>query len=196
VVENVIIPTSKLQPDKLFDSDLPDPIADGLKPQHVRLRPTGRIIAEDEVIGIVKQYGFFESICNPNGMFQNYLVRTNDRETVDDLVTGLIWQRQGSDIGSFGQLQTWMAGINQAGLAGFHDWRLPTIEEALSLLRQEKAKHGLHIHPCFTGKQGYVFTDDRSKPGGFWFVDLRPARVYWASDTMAGGFARLCPIPE
>ena len=91
VVENAIIPTSKLQSDKLFDSDLPDSIADGLKPQHVRLRPTGRIIAEDEVIGIVKQYGFFESIYNPHGMFQNYLVRTNDRETVDDLVTGLMW---------------------------------------------------------------------------------------------------------
>ena len=129
-------------------------------------------------------------------MFQNYLERTNDRETVDDLVTGLMWQRQGSDIGSFRQLQTWMAGINQAGLAGFHDWRLPTIEEALSLLGQEKAKHGLHIQPCFTGKQEYVFTADRRKPGGFWFVDLRQARVYWASGTMAGGFARLCRTPD
>ena len=60
------------------------------------------------------------------------------------------------------------------------------IEETLSLLGREKAKHGLHIHPCFTGKQGYVFTADRRKPGGFWFVDLRQARVYWASGTMAG----------
>ena len=76
------------------------------------------------------------------------------------------------------------------------NWRLPTIEEALSLLGQEKAKHGLHIHPCFTGKQGYVFTADRRKPGGFWFVDLRQARVYWASGTMAGGFARLCRTPD
>jgi hypothetical protein len=100
------------------------------------LRPTGRIIAEDEIVGGVYQYGFFESIYNPDGMFQNYLVKKNDRETVDDLVTGLMWQRQGSDIGSFRQLQIWMAGINQAGLAGFHDWRLPTIEEALSFLRQ------------------------------------------------------------
>jgi hypothetical protein len=66
------------------------------------------------------------------------------------------------------------------------------IDETLSLLGQEKAKHGLHIHPCFTGKQGYVFTADRRKPGGFWFVDLRQARIYWASGTMAGGFARLC----
>ena len=51
----------------------------------------------------------------------------------------------------------------------------------------QKAKHGLHIHPCFTGKQGYVFTADRRKPGGFWFVDLRQARVYWHRAPWRGG---------
>ena len=50
-----------------------------------------------------------------------------------------------------------------------------------------KKKHGLHVHPCFAGTQGYVFTADSRKPGGFWFIDFRQARVYWASGTMAGG---------
>ena len=192
VADNIILPSTKLSPEGGNDVDLPDSTVDGSATHHIRLRATGRIVAEDEVAGIVKENDFFEFTDNPNGRFQNHLVRTDVRQTVLDTVTGLLWQRQGSDIGSFRQLQTWMAGINQASQAGFHDWRLPTIEETLSLLCQEKAKHGLHIHPCFTGKQGYVFTADRRKPGGFWFVDLRQARVYWASGTMAGGFARLC----
>ena len=196
VKDTIILPSAELPAEGGNDVDLPDSIADGSGPQHLHLRSTGRIVAEDEVAGIVKQYGFFETTDNSNGAFQSHLVRTNDRLIVKDLVTGLLWQRQGSDIGSFRQLQTWMAGINQAGQADFHDWRLPTIEETLSLLCRKKAKHGLHIHPCFTGKQGYVFTADRRKPGGFWFVDLRQARVYWASGTMAGGFARLCRTPD
>jgi hypothetical protein len=59
VVENIIIPTSKLQSDELFYSDLPDSIAEGLKPQHVRLRSTGRIIAEDEIVGGSKTIRIF-----------------------------------------------------------------------------------------------------------------------------------------
>ena len=191
VTENIIIPSSELQSGNEYDVDLPDPIAEGSEPQHFHLRSAGRIVAEDEVAGIVKHYGFFET-NNPDGTFQNHLVQTDNKEIVKDISTGLLWQRQGSEIGSFRQLQTWMAGINRAGLAGFNDWRLPTIEEALSLLRGEKGKHGSYIHPCFDFKQGYVFTADRRKPGGYWFVDFRQARLYWASGTMAGGFARLC----
>jgi len=115
--------------------------------------------------------------------------------------TGLRWQLGGSDISSFRQLQRWVTEVNREQLAGQDDWRLPTIEEALSLLGREKGKHGSYIHPCFAIKQGYVYTADRRKPGGNWFVDFRQARVFWASGTCAGGFGRLCrterfPSPE
>jgi hypothetical protein len=193
VTEDIIIPTHKLSFEGTFDDDLPDLPTEGTTGlPNLQLRSTGRIVAEDEVAGIIKQYGFFESNENPDGTFQGHLVRGDDQETVKDIKTGLLWQRQGSEIGSFRQQQTWMAGLNHAGLAGHHDWRLPTIEETLSLIRGEKGKHGSHIHPCFDFKQGYVFTADRRKPGGYWFVDFRQARLYWASGTMAGGFARLC----
>ena len=191
VKENSVLQSEKMQSGSVYDDVLPESITDETGLKRVHLRSVGRIVAEDEVAGIVKQNGFFEK-DNPDGTFQNHLVRADNREIVKDASTGLLWQRQGSEIGSLRQLQTWMAGINQEGLAGFNDWRLPTIEEALSLLRGEKGKHGSYIHPCFDFKQGYVYTADRRKPGGYWFVDFRQARLYWASGTMAGGFARLC----
>ena len=189
--KNIVIQINKLSSARTVD-DLPDLPAEGKGKQHFQLRSEGRIVAEAEVAGIIKHYGFFESIKNPTGTFKNYLVRGDNRETVKEINTGLLWQRQGSEIGSFRQVQTWMKMINKNGLAGFHDWRLPTIEETLSLIREEKGKHGSYVHPCFDFKQGYIFTADRRKPGGYWFVDFRQARVYWASGTMAGGFARLC----
>ena len=115
--------------------------------------------------------------------------------------TGLMWQLAGSDISSIGQRRRWVEETNQGKLSGHDDWRLPTIEETSSLVGREKGKHGSHIHPCFDLKQGYVYTADRRKPGGYWFVDFRQARVFWASGTFAGGFGRVCrteqiPSPE
>ena len=111
-----------------------------------------------------------------------------------DVKTGLAWQRAGSDISSVRQLQRWLQEINQKKVSGYDGWRLPTIEEALSLVGRGKGKHGSYIHPCFDPKQGYIYTADRRKPGGFWFVDIRQARVFWASGTFAGGFERLCRV--
>jgi hypothetical protein len=91
--------------------------------------------------------------------------------------------------------------MNQNEIAGHTDWRLPTIVEVLSLLGREKGGHGSYIHPCFTFKQGYIYTADRRKPGGLWFINFRQAKVFWASGTFAGGLGRLCrterlPSPE
>ena len=63
------------------------------------------------------------------------------------------WQIEGSDISSFCQLQCWVKEVNREQFAGHADWRLPTIEETLSLLGREKGGHGSYIHPCFAIKQ-------------------------------------------
>ena len=57
------------------------------EPQHFHLRSAGRIVAEDEVAGIVKHYGFFET-DNSDGTFQNHLVQTDNREIVKDKAPG------------------------------------------------------------------------------------------------------------
>ena len=71
-------------------------------------------------------------------------MQTSEDDTAVNLATGIRWQFAGSGIGSFRQLQDWMAGINQTGLAGFHDWRLPTVEEALSPLGRKRGARVLY----------------------------------------------------
>ena len=178
----------EFQPEEL----LPEKKREDCLQQEVFLRQEPRIIAEADVPEIFKQHDFFETTYNPGGTFQNFLIRTRDTDTVLDMKTGLMWQLAGSDISSFCQLQRWVTAINQKELSGYNDWRLPTIEEALSLVGSEKGKHGSYIHQCFDSKQGYIYTADRRKPGGYWFVDFRQARLFWASGTFAGGFGRLC----
>lgn len=57
----------------------------------------------------------------------------------------------------------WIEELNQKGYAGFHDWRLPTLEEAMSLMEPKENKDGLYIKPIFDEKQRWIWTADLVK---------------------------------
>lgn len=187
-----IYPVKRNRNRELPGNELPEISASELKHAPILLPSQGRVIHESEIQAIIREYDLFEIRYNSTGKFKTLLRSAAENGTAIDLATGLRWQFSGSDISSFRQLQTWVHMLNEGKFAGFEDWRLPTIEEALSLLAREKGKHGSYIHPCFETKQGYIYTADRRKPGGYWFVDFRQARVFWASGSFAGGFGRLC----
>ena len=112
--------------------------------------------------------------------------------TVSDKVTGLMWQRGGLDIMSHRSMLRAVKHLNEEKFAGYSDWRLPSVAEALSLLEQEKLANDQYLHPCFSGEQPFVFVDATRKPGGQWFVDFKQGRAFWSSGTIPGGFGRLC----
>ena len=158
-----------------------------------QLRSSPMVISEAEIGRLVVQGNFFESRYNPAGFFQNSLVPGYDQRTAIDLRTNITWQLGGSDHSSIRKLGGWIEELNRTRFGGHHDWRLPTIDEVLSLLEPEKNANGLHIDSCFSATQTYVFTADRRQPGGFWLVDFGRARVYWAAGTcFSGGFGRAC----
>ncbi len=57
--------------------------------------------------------------------------RDNGDGTVTDLVTGLMWQQDPGDKKSFAEA---VEGAASCSLAGYHDWRLPSIKELYSLI--------------------------------------------------------------
>ncbi|MCB2180432.1 MAG: DUF1566 domain-containing protein [Desulfobulbaceae bacterium] len=157
-------------------------------------RPTA--VLEDEVKGIVKTKNYFDSQHNPDGNFTNFLVDNNDEQTITDKVTGLMWQRGGADITSLRKMLAYVRKCNEEKFAGYTDWRLPTMEEALSLLEQKQNDKGLFLHPCFSREQPFIFLAEKREPGGYWFCDFKQGTLFWASGTIPGGFGRLCRNAE
>jgi hypothetical protein len=156
----------------------------------VRHQPA--VFSEEELPRLIRAGGFFDSRHNPEGSFANHLVDNGDGLTVTDLVTGVTWQRGGCDIGAIRQVQQYVKELNRDRFAGHVDWRLPTLEEALALLEPVRNDQGLHLHPCFSATQPFIFLADERQPGGYWFIDFKQGTVFWASGTIPGGFGRVC----
>lgn len=175
-----------------LETDLPGKNASASDIKKVLLRNTSAFISENDVEEIIKKDDFFDTQYNPNGSFSNCLIDNGDRATVTDLKIGIMWQRYGCDIGGIRQIQAHVDDMNKQNFAGFNDWRLPTMEEALSLMEPVRNDKGLYLHPCFSKEQPFIFLADQRKPGGYWFVDFKQGSVFWASGTIPGGFGRVC----
>jgi len=193
-VENdaLVIPLSVPERTAASDSGLPGKDAVLPVPVQVALPDGPAEMSEEDVVALVAQFNFPDQDRNPQGHFAKMLVDNGDGLTVTDKVTGLMWQRAGIDIMSHRSMRREIVRQNKEKFAGYSDWRLPTVAEALSLLEREKLANDQYLHPCFSSEQPFVFVDATRKPGGQWFVDYKQGRAFWSSGTIPGGFGRLC----
>lgn len=164
----------------------------GYQGEPISLPTTTEILTDDQLEPLIREGNFYDACRNPHGSFVNFLADPDDGLTVVDERTGLMWQRGGLDLGSAATTRKRLEKLRQEGFAGHHDWRLPTLTEAMSLLEAAINAKGLHLHPCFSAAQPFIFVAARRKPTGYWFVDFVQGRAYWSSGTVPGGFARLC----
>lgn len=149
-------------------------------------------LADDQITPLLTRWNFFDSKRNPRGEWTNFLADTGDPLTVVDEQTSLVWQRSGLDLCSMRSMKKKIKQLNREGVAGSHDWRLPSLEEAMSLMQPMANDKGVHLPLCFSKEQPFIFTAARRDPTGFWFVDYAHGQIYWSSGTVPGGFARLC----
>jgi hypothetical protein len=149
------------------------------------------IINDDQIAGLIQKWNFFEAELNPSGRFVNALADVAIPGVIVDQRTRLMWQSDGIDIGSIRHIQRGVEELNGKEFAGFSDWRLPTMEEAMSLMEPERNGKGIYLHPGFSKEQPFIFVAAQRKPGGYWFVDFKQGRAFWSSGTIPGGFGRL-----
>jgi hypothetical protein len=103
----------------------------------------------------------------------------NGDKVVIDHATGLMWHQSGSsDYMSWNSAKDWIRDLNRRGYAGYQDWRLPTLEEAVSLLEASR-KNDIYIDPVFNNEQWGIWTGDRHDSGGTWSVYFSLGNVRW-----------------
>tara|TARA_Y100000031_G_scaffold113246_1_gene125092 strand:+ start:132 stop:569 length:438 start_codon:yes stop_codon:yes gene_type:complete len=98
----------------------------------------------------------------------NLEIIRGDKVVVDN-ATGLMWHQSGSDDIEWNKAKKWIKKLNKRikkpnkirGYAGYHDWRLPTVDEAVSLLESNKMNGNLYIDPVFSEEQLWIWTGDK-----------------------------------
>ncbi|MCF8055307.1 MAG: DUF1566 domain-containing protein [Desulfocapsa sp.] len=171
---------------------LPSLVDSNFQGDTVLLPAEDSVINDDEIVAVMKKGNFFEAELNPEGRFENSFADSGDGLTVVDQRTGLMWQRAGLDITAVRTMQRNIEKLNKENFAGYNDWRMPTMEEAMSLMEPERNSKGTYLHLCFSKEQPFIFVAAKRQPGGYWFVDFKQGRVFWSSGTIPGAFARLC----
>ncbi len=144
-------------------------------------RPNPKQLSEVDVKNMLKKYDFYcreyswsKNYGNPNGrgfanQFESKTIQGD--QVVIDNASGLMWQQGGSaDYMTYEAAKKWIDDLNDRGYAGYHDWRLPTLEEAMSLMEPKQLNGDLYIDPKFDPKQRWIWTSDLYSSAVAWAV--------------------------
>jgi len=106
------------------------------------------------------------------GMCHFYeMIEKNEKALVIDYATGLIWQQSGSKRRlNYNEANAYISQLNEEKFGGYNDWRLPTLEEAMSLMEVEEKNGKLHINQLFDQKIEDFWTADKISIDSFWAV--------------------------
>lgn len=124
--------------------------------------------SSDEVKGTLFRNGNYVYIHN------EFIVRNNGT-TVYDRATGLLWEQSGSEEAIPHSDATIYC--DQLPLAN-KAWRLPTVEELLSLMEPPESSGDVYFDPAFNSRQSWVWSADMRQvhgeelPGSAWMVDF------------------------
>jgi len=98
-------------------------------------------------------------------------VRVSRINGIYDAATGLTWQQSGSkNYMTFENSESYIQQINSEKHGDFEDWRLPTLEEAMSLMEPNQKEQGLFIDSVFDKTQRIIWTSDKESASFAWVV--------------------------
>ena len=152
--------------------------------RNITLRSSYRDVSVSQVMTMpnisIRTKGL-QSVAGHSTINHNYNLKTiRGDKVVLDHATGLMWHQNGSDKNiNYKKAKKWLMTLNRSGYAGYNDWRLPTVEEAASLLEPSKKSGYLCIAPIFSKKQRHIWTGDTMKgKEAAWRVDFYRGGVY------------------
>ena len=148
------------------------------------------------VIEMLKDNCFYDGDWNRSASgFINDFQLQNDVKVVLDRATGLMWQQSGSvkEI-SYSDAKKYVARLNSDKFAGYNDWHMPTLEEAMSLMEPTEKGGGMYIDPVFDNTQRWIWTSDTNETTLAWLANFVSGNCYTYPndyfDFTSGGYVR------
>jgi hypothetical protein len=131
-------------------------------------------LTEDAVKQMLKEKKFFHSLWNESGQgirHQYEVVEREGEKLVIDHITNLTWQQSGSpDYMTYDDAEKYVRDLNSKRFGDYSDWRLPTLEEAMSLMESSKKNGDLYIDSVFATAQSWIWTADKYSASAAWVV--------------------------
>lgn len=142
------------------------------KSPKIILRDTPESVSDYQARKILEKRGFFDANWNASAIgLKHFYVLLKDGNVVHDKSTNLTWHQSGSDIPmTFHDAEKYIMNLNIEKRDGFTDWRLPTLEEAMSLMEKNKNHNGLFLNSIFDETQRWIWTSDYDSTEMAWFV--------------------------
>jgi hypothetical protein len=148
----------------------------GIAPPQVDIgqyRSVAATLSNDKINSMLVKHGFYDKIRNASGkgIVHKYEPQAiADAVVVLDHATDLMWQKGGSeDPMTLADAENYISRLNAERFAGFSDWHLPTLEEAMSLM-EPQAYNELYIAQVFQMGVTFIWTVDRTTDGRGWVL--------------------------
>jgi serine/threonine-protein kinase len=122
----------------------------------------------------------FDAQRNPGGNFQHRYEIKNAAglRLIIDRATNLVWTRQQNLVKmNLHKTLSWIESLNLVQYGGIKGWRLPTIEEAASLLKKNTADEKNFLDAVFGRDIKVIWTGDRFRDSGSWVVDFQNGMI-------------------
>lgn len=121
-----------------------------------------RFLSKEQALAIINSQGFYNCGNDNHGAQNDFEMRNiNGQEVIEDRRYGLMWQKSGSDRKmTFHEAKTYVE--NLGAFAGYTGWRLPTLDEAMTLMKRTTGVTNWHIDLRFDNRQTTMFTQDYS----------------------------------
>jgi hypothetical protein len=139
-------------------------------------------LPEHDFETLLEQKTAFEEFWNGENRRVSDRYKINERDgkqLATDRLTGLTWQRSGSPYPlSFAEAEQYVNDLNKQRCAGHRTWRLPILDEAMSLMKPYKGDGALYIDSVFDRTQQSIWTAEETFEGARWVVTFSVGNCY------------------